>query len=287
MTTQEANIKDNQTYTTDKHANIYFPHLKQYLHAVLSGNPEVFFDFVANDPDISKLTNAYDSAVTDNNDGAHAMVSVKYQTDGLAFFLVVKDAEKKNENGRPVLNEHFYLLLKWEEDRVLLLALCDALNELTLQCLRTIPDLYLNQKVFRNVNNIDMNPIYDQVAFVYALHLKMNNLSKILRCYVQILMLTRRTTYVSMCHALKYATTMPDKVEKFYTDVSIIKEKNDIYRDEEGQIVETGTKHYVVTLLNYVGQKFSQKLQLSGNVRSEIADNDRFISIVADESVMK
>jgi len=288
MTNYEANIRDNLKYETEKRAILYFPNIRQDFHYMLTGQVKIEgIQNIDGSVKTDRLLDAYSSIINDQFDGHDMPINITIHGRGLVFSIIEKPEitkdEKENSEFIPY-KQHEYLVLDWEKDVSLIKILAQLMNNHLLECIRIIPDLK-KSKTFRNVGRIDQNPLYDQIVFIYALHLKLGLVENLVGCYVQLMMLTKHTTFVSMCHALRYVTNLPEVIKKYLSDPAIIYDK-EIFERQDDKFVSTNKTIGHITLVDYSGEKFIHKLSLFTSMKKQQLEGDRYLLVEGDDSIL-
>lgn len=263
---------NQQTYS-----ELYFPELRSTIFSILTGKKEIYSELKVNvEDELLKLSDAYEQLLVKMSD--HTSIRFVFVENGIHLFGV-KRAEKEADR----LPDALYLRLDWNVDSILLTLIAKALNALILICTRKIPTLSSDTQRFKFVSNIETNPLYEYYAIIFAMYNKLNLGATLPRSYLQVLMSRKRVNYNSLVMAIKYVTTFPATVTDYFKGDII---KNQTYRynrgtdSEGGQVIEEDTC-VSLFLVDYTGQKFTQKLSFVVGQRQQFS-NERFIEIDSD-----
>lgn len=295
MTTQEAKMKNDipRNERNNVYHELYYPNLRFDMFNLLSGNIDYANTIMKDVPtSYSMLTDAYAETKQDNELTTDIPIQFTFTDDGMNFSVIIKKELEDADDKIVDIYECVYLSLKWTEDNELLTFIAKALSELVLQCTRGIPKLFLNRQNFRTVTLIESNPIYEQMAFVFAMHIKLKLQDSLPKCYIQCLMSRKRVTYNQLCHNLRFCTTMPETLKGWFENEKLVEEQviRQFKPQEEQNNTETPVadedqpKQWVLKMIDYSGQKFTQRLNLNVGPR-RVFNNDRCIDFDADVSV--
>ncbi|UJG27954.1 VP10 [Bercke-Baary Melophagus reo-like virus] len=299
MTTQEAKLK-NDIPRTEKYYNyseLYFPDLRSNIFSIFTGDKPFIEKILKTKYDIiMELNQDYQGVKEHEQLSNDVPIQVEFTDDGLSISIIIKEenGEEKNMKIRMVQ----FCCLDWDKDVILLTILAKALNEIVLQCTRLIPKLINNRAVFKNINLIETNPVYEYMALVYAMYKMLHLTESLPGCYVQALMGRKRITYNMLCHTLKYNTKLPEQVKDWFSNTDIVKKQTYVTNRRQvltNQTVSTLTNendnlstyevtHWVLHLIDYTGQKFFQRLQFQYGPK-RIYSDDRYVLIDADTEI--
>lgn len=283
MTTQEAKIKSNvprkqHDLTTSE---LYFPNLRSSYHSILSGDFAVCNSHIPESGKTLELLPArYQKGLKYLHATTDLPIKAEFTVDGLELSVVrpVPDGGVRTPD-----DEVVFITLGWIADVAVLTQIAKLLDKINLDCARIIPTLAADFTNFRNIYQIEMNPIFDFMAFTYALFHKLKILDSVPKCYVQVLMCRRKTTYLSLVQAVKYRTTLPASVTSWF-ESDIVKEKPYSIKNDEGKPFET-INVWSLLLIDYAGKAFNHQLKLQVSPRNNNFEGLRNIVIATDEEV--
>lgn len=272
MTTLEASIKDNLQISNNHHAILYFPKLRSLTHSILTGKSDIIDSLTTHEADLSSLEQAYQKVTSDYPTQSPILVNASFSIDGIIFTASIKSDDD-------AINQIEFAELKWKEDTDKLVKIAYALCELTTQCMRTLPMLANNPKHFRNINNIDVNPIYDHVVFVYAMFLKLELHNSLLKSFIQMIPATRKVTYTMMIQTLKCGINFPQSLTNHYENKDSIMIRDSFVKNEEGTFEKDDGYQVCFSVVTYAGQKLFHKLQLIGSPKKEFTQSSRYMEL--------
>lgn len=301
MTTQEAKLKNDIPRKEEhaKYSELYFPDLRSTVFSIFTGDRNVIERFVQIPNEVKlELDDDYKAVKEALNISSDVPIQVEFTDLGLAIKVIVK--KENPEDGKTNVSIVEFVCLDWESDFDVLNVLSKALNELVLQCTRSIPKLVNNRANFRNINLIETNPIYDYMVLVYSLYKKLKIDETLPGCYIQTLMARRKITYNMLCHTLKYSTKLPELVKKWFSDPTIVKKQDYVKKitdnenntkneqeeiqDNQNHTVEHQDNKWALHLIDYTGQKFSQRLEFQYSPK-RVYINDRYVNLDGDSSI--
>lgn len=300
MTTQEAKIKNDipRKQEHNKYSELYFPDLRSTAFSIFSGDASI----------IEKLTKITHQSITDlHNDylgvKEHQQaeqdlpIQIEFTDTGLTISVVIREQDPETQH--QTINIIDFQTLEWNTDSVLLTALAKSMNELVLQCTRVIPKLANQRASFKMINQIETNPIYEYMVLVYSMYKMLHLADSLPGCYVQALMARKRITYNMLCHTLKYTTKLPDLAKNWFTDEDIVRKQKYTIRTDLDKTAPSSneqttvqsqdesyqhTEHWALHLIDYTGQKFSQKLQFTYAPKRTYV-NDRYVNLDGDAAI--
>jgi hypothetical protein len=302
MTTQEAKIKNDiprkSQHTT--YNELYFPDLRSTIFSLFTGDKDLVFKILKEQTEcLQNLKSQYDAVIEAEHLPTNSPIQIEFTDNGIELLVIQK--QYHDGESRPQINLITYLVLSWYDDVEVLTMLAKTMNEIMLQCTRLIPTLINQRKNFKTVSTIESNPIYEYMVFTYSMYKMLKMDDSLPGCYVQTLMARKRITYNMLCHTLKYSTNLPESVTNWFSKENIVKKQSYILMnkqsdkkynlenqnkdDEEVQNEEPNAiSQWALHLIDYTGQKFSQRLQLQ-LAPKKIFENDRCIIIDGDLSI--
>lgn len=272
MATLEAVLKDNQTITLNNYAILYFPKLRSLTHSIFTGKVEVINSLTDYEADLSILQTEFDKIVQEYTTEHPITVTASFTEHGISFV-----ANIKGEDG--AITQVEYAELKWDENKQQMLKLAYALCELTTQCMRTLPGLANNPKHFKFINNIDTNPIYDHVVFVYCMYLKLGIHESLLKSFLQMIPSTRKVTYTMIIQNLKCGITLPSLLIEHYENKESLVVRDTYTKDQDGVFQKDGGYNICLSIITYAGQKLFHKLSLTGSPKREYSESSRYVEL--------
>lgn len=284
MSNQEAKLRSNVQRKEHQqlYSELYFPNLRSTIFSILTGDEKTCDLYIENaSADLTLLKDKYTQHVQKSDPNTVSQVKIDFSADTLDFGTLDKI---EPEEGQAYIQHKVYLRLNWTTSQNVITTLAKIFDVLNLECARKIPKLAADFQTFKNIYQIENNPIFDLMAFTFALFHKLQLTESLPRCYIQTLMGRRRTTYQSMCQAILYKTIMPNNVEEWFKG-DIIKERTYNTRVSNNKEDDIITKTWALELIDYVGQTFSHKLLLTAGPKALITDNARRIIIESDASV--
>jgi len=263
---------NQQTYN-----ELYFPELRSSIFAILSGQKDIYAELkVTVNDELTALSNGYQAALT----AAKEPISIKFDftDDGISLSGIKKF--EQNADRQP---EILYLNLTWTNDTVLLTLIARALHALILVCTRTIPNLSSDMQRFKLVSTIETNPLYEYYAVIFAMYVKLNLRNTLPKSHVQVLMSRKRVNYNSLVQALRYVITLPPVVIDFFNGDIIQRHAYRLNRgiDADGNQVIEDISYIALFLVDFTGQKFTQKLSFQVGQKQQFTSN-RFIELDSD-----
>lgn len=288
MTTQEAKIKSNilrkpQNQTATE---LYFPTIRATYHSIFSGDDDKC-NFLIPDSGTTlvPLARKYKQATKVVSQDAGLPVSdlpikVEFTEEGIDFGVVMISLDDK---GKKISDMKVFTTLRWDTDVGMLTTIAKLCDTVNLECTRIIPLLVDDFQNFKNIYQIETNPIFDFMAFTYALFHKLKLLDSIPKCYVQVLMGRRKTTYLALVQAVKFRTSLPTAVLEWFQK-DIIKEKSYTTKSEQGKPDET-INVWSLLLIDYAGKIFNHQLKLQVGPRQLNFEGSRNITIDTDNDV--
>jgi len=283
MTTQEAKIKSNIPRKTHDQTTteLYFPNLRSTYHAIFSGNAEICNSHIPNSGlSLIKLTQQYREALDAAKSTVDLPIKVEFTAQGVDFGVVIK---KQDEAGNPITEMMVYSATKWTSDQQTLTMVAKLCDKVNLDCVRLIPNLASDFQNFKNIYQIDTNPMFDFMAFTYALYDRLKLADSIAKCYVQVLMGRRKTTYLALVQAVKYKTVLPSSVTDWFNN-DIVKEKTYTMKGDEGKETKT-TNVWSLLLIDYAGKAFNHQLKLQVGPKNVNFEGSTNIIIDTDATV--
>lgn len=302
MTTQEAKIKNDiprkSQHTT--YNELYFPDLRSTIFSLFTGDKDLVFKILKEQTEcLQPLKLNYDAVIEAEGLPRNTPIQIEFTDEGIELIMINKQYNEGET--RPQINEITFYVLSWDEDVEILTILARTMNEIMLQCTRLIPTLINQRQNFKTVSTIESNPIYEYMVFTYSMYKMLKLDDSLPGCYIQTLMARKRITYNMLCHTLKYSTNLPENVTNWFSKENIVKKqiytiKNKQFdkkqnknkqneEDEEHQVDEPNeVNQWALHLIDYTGQKFSQRLQLQ-LAPKKIFENDRCIIINGDLSI--
>lgn len=283
MNIQEARMKNDikrKDYQQYYH-ELYFPNMRSTLFSIFTGKDEAYKALdKSNESDVSRLSTEYEAAILKLEVKKALPVHVSFTNDGLMFSIVKKTDEDENKPMEIEFSD--YLQLFWTQDKELLLSIANIMNRLVLSLARIIPTLNNDRLSFKNVSIIETNPIYDQMAFTYAMFKELDQITALPKCYIQALMARKRVTYNMLCHTLKLDTPLPTPISNYLAG-NIVKRHTYTIKTINDQVITN--EYMALFLVDYNGQIFNVKLQLQASERM-IYENTRSIEVEANPSVL-
>lgn len=283
MTTQEAKIRSNIPRKTHDQTTteLYFPHVRSTYHSIFSGNNDVCDQHIPKSGTVLvSQSDRYKKAIKASKSDTDLPIKVEFTATGIDF-AVIKRGE--DQEGNPTSDVMVFNSLNWIDDAELLTTIAKLCDKVNIDCVRTIPTLAADFQNFKSIYQIETNPIFDFMAFTYALFHKLKMIEAIPKCYVQVLMGRRKTTYMALVQAVKYKTILPDSVLEWF-EKDIIKEKPYTFKHDEDKTTET-INVWSLLLIDYAGKAFNHQLKLQVGPKNASFENSRIIPIVTDESV--
>lgn len=306
MTTQEAKIKTDipRKEEHNKFSELYFPNLKSTLFSILSGDGNIIESIAKTiTPGILEINENYHAFKEENKLTADIPIQVEFRDDG--FEINVVTFEQKAGVAKPKVNLIQIACFDWQKDVETLTILAKCINETVLQCTRLIPKLINNRAQFKSINLIETNPVYDVMVLVFSMYKMLGIDESLPGCYIQALMARKRITYNMLCHTLKYSTDLPEPIKAWFKQDNIVR-KPDVFIPQKPVVLEPSKnenkdetslqpeiqvqtppiqpQQWALHLIDYTGQKFTQKLSYQYSPRRTF-DNDRFITIDGDLSI--